>query len=185
MNTLEPTAHSKQDIWATLGAVAIIVIGVMAICLPFATSIGLIIILSWVLIFAGIGHLAAALRFKSVGSFAWELILAAVCVYVGLYMRMHPVMGMTTLVLLLAIFFSASAISEFILYFRNRYLPYSGWLLAHAVLDVILFALIWVHWPANSARVIGLFVGVDLIFAGLSRLISGAPFYPTRRSVPA
>ena len=133
--------------------------------------------LSWLLIFAGIGHLIEALSFKSVGNFVWELVLAAVSVYVGMYMWLHPMMGLSTLTFLLAIFFLVSACSEFALYFRNRALPNAGWLLGHAVLNLVLFALIWVHWPANSSWLIGTLVGIDLLVAGFSRIVSGAPFF--------
>jgi uncharacterized membrane protein HdeD (DUF308 family) len=178
MNGTEFTEDSKQrGAWSTLGAIALMVAGVLAICMPLVTSIALVIILSWLLIFAGIAHLVEALSFKSVGNFAWELILAALCIYVGFYMRLHPAMGVATLVFMLAVFFLVSACSEFALYFRNRSLPNSGWILMHAILDVILFALIWVHWPANSTWLIGMFVGIDLLVAGLSRIVSGAPFF--------
>lgn len=178
MNGSEFIEDSKpRKAWYTLGAVALVVAGVLAICMPLVASISLVIILSWLLIFAGIGHLVEALNFKSLGNFAWELIIAAVSIYVGFYMRLRPAMGLSTLVFLLAVFFLVSACSEFALYFRNRSLPNSGWILTHAVLDVILFALIWVHWPANSSWVIGTLVGIDLLFAGLSRLVSGAPFF--------
>jgi uncharacterized membrane protein HdeD (DUF308 family) len=185
MNTDEPVAERGDDskgrkTWGTLGAVALLVTGVVAICLPLAASIGLIIILSWSLIIAGIGHLIAALRFDRVGSFIWELVLAALCIYVGLYMRIHPAMGFSTLVFVLAAFFAVSACSEFALYFRNRTRPNSGWVLAHAVLDVILLVLICLRWPANTTWLIGILVGIDLLAAGLSRIVSDIPFHHAR-----
>ncbi len=178
MSAMESMEDSKQrGAWFTLGAVTLMAAGVLAICMPLVTSIALVIILSWLLIFAGIAHLVEALSFKSIGDFVWELILAAVCIYVGFYMRLRPAMGLATLVLLLAVYFLVSACLEFALYFRNRSLLNSGWILMHAIVDVILFALIWVHWPANSTWLIGIFVGIDLFVAGLSRIVSGAPFF--------
>lgn len=174
MNTNESAENSTPArSYSTFGAILMILAGVLAICLPLATSTGLVIILSWLLIIAGIGHIIAAFRFKSFGNVIWELINAAVAICVGFYMRFHPVMGLAALTLALAIYFLVSGCSEFVLYFQNRSLPNSGWLLTHGVLNIILFLLIWVHWPANSLWLIGMFVGIDLLVAGFSRLTFG------------
>src|SRR5581483_11835908 len=156
MNIIESSENSRQArSYSTFGAVLLIIAGVLAISLPLATSIGLVIVLSWMLIIGGIGHLIEAFRFKSFGNVVWELISAVVAICVGFYMRLHPAMGLAALTLALAIYFLVSGCSEFVLYFQNRSLPNSGWLLTHAVVDIILFILIWVHWPANSLWLIG------------------------------
>lgn len=188
MNSTESIEDSRQRRnWSTLGGIALVILGVLAIWLPLATSIGLAIILSWLLIFAGVGHLVQALGFKSVGNFLGELILAAVCFYIGFYMRLHPGLGLSALTFLLAIVFLVSACSEFALYFRIHFLPNTGWILAHAFIDLILFALVLVHWPANSSWLIGTLVGIDLLVAGLSRIASRAPFFEHHRTrdIPA
>jgi uncharacterized membrane protein HdeD (DUF308 family) len=48
-----------------------------------------------------------------------------------------------------------------------------GWSLAGGIIDVILGVLIWQGWPASSLRVIGLFVGIDLIFRGFNWIALG------------
>src|SRR5689334_12374483 len=184
MNTNESAESSTQArTWSTLGAVLMIVAGVLAIFLPLTISVGLVILLSWLLIISGIGHLIAAFRFKTFGSnMVWELIQAVVAIWVGFYMRFHPMMGLATLTLALAIFFLVSGCSEFVLYFQNRSLPNSGLLLLSAVVNIVLFFLIWMHWPANSLWLIGMLVGIDLITIGISRLGSGAPFRRRRHA---
>jgi uncharacterized membrane protein HdeD (DUF308 family) len=179
----ETEKHSKT--WSIVGAILMIIAGVLAICLPVASSIGVVIILSWLLIIAGIAHVIAAFRFKSFGNVLWELILAAVAVFVGLYMRAHPVMGLATLTLVMAFYFLATGCSELALYFRNRSLPNSGWVLFHAIINFLLFVLIWIHWPANSLWLIGMFVGIDLLFGGIARLAGGAPFSRWQATRPA
>jgi len=162
-----------------------IVAGVLAIFLPLTISTGLVILLSWLLIISGIGHLIAAFRFKTFGNMAWELIQAVAAICVGFYMRFHPLMGLATLTLALAIFFLVSGCSEFVLYFQNRSLPNSGLLLLSAVVNIVLFFLIWMHWPANSLWLIGMLVGIDLIAIGISRLGSGVAFRRRRHEATA
>jgi uncharacterized membrane protein HdeD (DUF308 family) len=44
--------------------------------------------------------------------------------------------------------------------------PHWGWTLAGGIINLILGVLIWQQWPATALWVIGLFVGIDLIFTG-------------------
>jgi uncharacterized membrane protein HdeD (DUF308 family) len=43
-----------------------------------------------------------------------------------------------------------------------------GWVLANGVVTFLLGLMIWQRWPEASERVIGLVVGIELIFAGWS-----------------
>ena len=43
-----------------------------------------------------------------------------------------------------------------------------GWLLASGILSVTLGVLIWAQWPASGLWVIGLLVGIQLLFTGWS-----------------
>ena len=45
-------------------------------------------------------------------------------------------------------------------------LPHWGWPLASGILNVLLGLLIWAQWPLSGLWVIGLFVGIELIFSG-------------------
>jgi len=43
-----------------------------------------------------------------------------------------------------------------------------GWALASGILDLVLAALIFSGWPSTAAWAIGLLVGVNMIFFGIS-----------------
>src|SRR5579864_5286389 len=88
--------------WSVLGSVMMIVAGSLAIIAPLETSIRIVLILSWVLIFSGVGHLVAALRFKSFENLVWDLLLAILHIVMGLYFVLHPQLALAALTLLLA-----------------------------------------------------------------------------------
>ena len=48
-----------------------------------------------------------------------------------------------------------------------------GWPLLSGVIDVILGVLIWQEWPASALWVIGLFVGINLLFRGFNWIALG------------
>ena len=54
------------------------VCGILAIALPFATSVGIVILLAWLILFARVSHLIFAFHSHSVGGFLWKLLLAIV-----------------------------------------------------------------------------------------------------------
>lgn len=44
--------------------------------------------------------------------------------------------------------------------------PHWGWVLVGGVINLVLGIMIWQQWPEAAFWVIGLFVGIDLIFTG-------------------
>jgi uncharacterized membrane protein HdeD (DUF308 family) len=48
-----------------------------------------------------------------------------------------------------------------------------GWLLFGGIVTVILGILIWTQWPESSLRVIGLLVGINLLFTGWALTMMG------------
>ena len=48
-----------------------------------------------------------------------------------------------------------------------------GWSLASGVIDVVLGMLILLEWPESALWVIGLFVGINLLFRGMNWIALG------------
>jgi len=161
----------RSNAWFVLGSIVMVVAGILAICLPLATTTALGILLAWLLIAAGIGHLIAAFRFESFGSFVWELLVATAGIFAGIYLRTHPTIGPMALTFLLAVLFLVSGISEFALFFRIRAAPHSGWILLNAAVDIIIGLVVLRNWPANSLWLLGVLVGIGLLVAGITRLL--------------
>jgi uncharacterized membrane protein HdeD (DUF308 family) len=160
-----------SNTWFVLGAIVMVIAGVLAVSVPLVTTTAVSIFLAWLLIAAGIGHLIAAFRFESFASFVWELLVATAAIFTGAFMRTHPAMAPVTLTFVLAILFLASGISEFALFFRVRSAPHSGWILLNAAVDIIIGLVVLRNWPANSVWLLGVLVGVSLLVAGISRLV--------------
>jgi uncharacterized membrane protein HdeD (DUF308 family) len=162
---------SKASGWSMVWGILMFICGVLAIALPLASSIGIVIILAWLILFAGVWHLIFAFHSHSIGGVLWKLLLAVLYVVVGLYMLAHPILGVVSLTLLLAVFLVVEGIVELVLYFNLRRLRHSGWVLFDGIITLILGILIWRQWPSSSVWVIGTLVGISLIFSGISRFM--------------
>ena len=172
MNTNTPaTAFGKASAWSIIWGILMFICGLIAIALPLISSIGIVILLAWVILFAGLSHLVFAFHSRGVGSVLWQILLAVLYVVAGIYLLIHPVLGVVSLTLVLAVFLVLEGIVEIALYFGLRGVQHSGWVLLDGIITLILGILIWRQWPSSSVWVIGTLIGISLIFSGISRVM--------------
>jgi uncharacterized membrane protein HdeD (DUF308 family) len=172
MSATSPAAFVKKSVGWSIGlSVLMIVAGILAIASPLAASIAVDVLVAWLLVFSGCVHLVFAWYTRTTGGFLWELIVGILYIFIGAYVLAHPVLGLVSLTLALAIYLLLEAILEFVLGFKLRPLPGSGWLFFDGIITLILAVMIWRTWPSSSAWVIGLLVGISMLFSGTSRLM--------------
>ena len=159
--------NKTSMIWGII----MLICGILAISLPLASSLGLVIVAGWLILFAGIAHLVFAFHVRGAGGVLWQLLLAVVYGVAGIYMLIHPLLGLVSLTLVLTIFLFFEAGLEFVLYFSVKGRKRAGWILIDAIVTLLLAILIWAHWPSSSVWVLGTFLGISLIFSGMSRLM--------------
>ena len=86
-------------------------------------------------------------------------------------MLARPVAGLASLTLVIAGYLAAKGVLEGVIAFKFRLLPGTGWLLFDGILTVVIAALIASAWPASSAWVVGVLVGIAMISSGFARLM--------------
>ena len=167
------TIIKKASGWFIAVAVAFIILGIFAIAEPAIAGLAVAILVGWLLILAGVAHLSTAFSGGGAGRVIWQVILGIIYVIGGVYFLTHPLLGLGTLTLLLAVIILAEAALEFVAYFGARRESGSVWLLINGLITLLLGGLIWVHWPSSSVWAIGTLVGVNLLMTGFSRLMLG------------
>jgi uncharacterized membrane protein HdeD (DUF308 family) len=101
----------------------------------------------------------------------WELLLGILYIGIGADLLLHPLAGLATLTLALAIYLFVEGVLEFVLSFVVRPLPGAGWLLVDGIITMILGVLIWTTWPSSTEWIIGTLVGISMLFSGFTRLM--------------
>ncbi|MGA8729515.1 MAG: HdeD family acid-resistance protein [Terracidiphilus sp.] len=171
MSTLSFGAVAKESVgWSIVLSVLMILAGVLAIVVPPAAGIAVLAVVSWLLMLSGAAHLVFAWHTRTAGGMIWELLLGILYICVGVYVLLHPVAGLASLTLVLAIYLFAEGVLELIFGFRIRPMPGSGWLLFDGIVTLILGILIWRSWPSSTEWVIGTLVGISMLFSGTARL---------------
>jgi uncharacterized membrane protein HdeD (DUF308 family) len=157
--------------WSIGLSILMIVAGILAIVAPPAAGVAVAILVAWLLVFSGGAHLVFAWHTRTMGGFVWELLLGILYILVGAYLLSHPLVGLASLTLALAIYLFAEGLLEFILSLRLRPMPGWSWLLFDGVITLILAIMIWRTWPSSTEWVIGTLVGISMLFSGITRLM--------------
>ena len=165
--------------WTIAAGVLLIVAGIVALAAPYIAAFTLAIFIGWAMIFGGVAQAIYAFTHKESGHIIIKLLLAVLYVVTGGYILFNPGSGVVALALLLGWMLLLEAVLLAILAFQLR--PKAGWglWLFDAIVTLVLAVFILVNWPGNSFAILAAFVGVSMIFSGISRLI----FASTVRSV--
>jgi uncharacterized membrane protein HdeD (DUF308 family) len=171
----EPTHEehlSLQRVWfpmLLLGVVSVIA-GLFAISFTFAATMASVLLLGILLLVAGVTEVLNGVLVRTGKSFALHLLAAALYLIVGVFVLEDPVQAAAVLTLLLAAAFFVGGLLRIVFSVAVRF-PSWGWVLLNGVVDLVLGLMIFNRWPGSSLWVLGLFVGIDLLFHGWSWII--------------
>lgn len=150
--------------WITL------LMGLLAVASPVVSGVTVVIMVAIVLIVAGVARVIAGLQ----GDGFWSLLFGVIYVVGGAVMLGRPYLGLASLTMVLIIYFLANGIGEIIAAFQVK--PAQGWgfVLFSGIVSVMLAFMIWNQWPLSGAWAVGVLVGIQLIFAGLTMITVGS-----------
>ena len=161
----------QASTWSIVWGVLLIICGMLAIGSPFAAALAVNVVISWLIVVAGVFHLILAFQAHGAGSVIWRLLVGVAYIALGVYLVLHPQIAVASLTLLLACLFLVEGILNIILYFQLRSMGGSGWMLVDGIITLLLGGMIYFQWPASSGWAIGTLVGVSMIISGVSRVM--------------
>ena len=98
MNGQSTAGVFKEATGMSIGcSIVMIVLGVMAILMPYSTGIGVSIFVGWIMVFSGFAYLAYAFVAQRAGSFLWRMLVGIVYVGGGGYLAFHPGIALESL----------------------------------------------------------------------------------------
>jgi uncharacterized membrane protein HdeD (DUF308 family) len=114
--------------------------------------------------------LILAFHAHGAGSLIWKLLVGLAYLSFGGYLVMHPVLGVTSLTLVLASLFLIEGVLNIVLFFKMRSVGGSTWVLIDGIITLLLGLMIYMQWPSSSAWAIGTLVGVSMMISGVTRI---------------
>jgi uncharacterized membrane protein HdeD (DUF308 family) len=158
-------------IFVILG-LALMVVGFLAIGAPYVATFKTIIFIGVLLLIAGVVEVIHAIAVRNLKGFAMHLISAFLYLIVGVFVLEDPERTAGVLTLLLTASFWVGGGFRILFSLINRF-PAWPWVLLNGVVTLLLGILIWRGWPDTKDWVIGLFVGIELLFHGWAWVILG------------
>lgn len=180
----------RLGLWLRVSGAASIALGVLAVLFPFAATLAVELIFGGVLAATGLIYLARAVFARRLESPVWTFLFALVCLATGAVLLFFPLEGMLALTVVVAGFLVLGGIVKLIGAWalrpqgrRGTGLPAPhgwGWIAMAGAVSVLLGAVLLLGLPVTAFWVLGLLVGVDLIFLGVSEIALAAGRDPER-----
>ena len=153
--------------------VVLLVLGLAAIVLP-PIALALALFLGWILAIAGLVGLFTTVLMRHAPGFPASLVSALVAIVAGFLLIGWPVATGWPLDLVLAVFFAVEGVASIVLALEHRRAISGRWssMLVSGIVDVILGAILVANFPGippgSAGWMVGLLVGISMVFGGVS-----------------
>ena len=162
-------AHWKAFL---IEGILLAVLGLLAMILTPLASLAVTIFLGWMFLISGIAGLALTFWARGMPGFWWSLLSAALAIIAGFILVAQPVQGTVTLTVVIGVYFLAEGVAT-IMYALEHRRELSGrwsWLAISGIVDIAIAVIIISGLPGTALWAIGLLVGINLLFGGLSMI---------------
>ena len=168
---LEPL-RSKSGWIVALGVVYVIV-GIIALGSVVTATVASVFVVGIMMVVAGVAEVINSFQIQTWGKFLLWLLLGLLYIVAGFVTFENPLLAAAFLTLLLGASLLVSGVMRIVLAFSMRQgMPWIGVALS-GVITLLLGLIILAHWPVSSIYILGIFLGVDLIFAGAGWIAIG------------
>ncbi len=158
--------------WFVILGVALVVLGAIAMSAAVVASLAMAVAIGTLLILGGMFEAVGAFWCRGWSGFFLHLLSGVLSIVVGLMFLRAPVDALLALTLLAACFLMVGGIFKIVAAVSYRFAAW-GWPLASGIIDVLLGVLIWQDWPESGLWVVGLYVGISLLFRGINWIALG------------
>jgi uncharacterized membrane protein HdeD (DUF308 family) len=152
-------------VWFLALGIILIVVGTLAVAMPLWATLTTALAFGVLLLMGGVAQLIGAFWTREWSGFFLVLLMGVLYLVLGVMFLRHPGEALVAMTLLLTCGLMVSGLFRIIGSLMYRF-PHWGWTLAGGVINLLLGIYIYSQWPLDSFFVLGLFVGIDLIFTG-------------------
>ena len=152
--------------WVLLLGIVYTFAGFVALGSVVAATVASVFVVGAMMILAGIFEIASAFQMKTWGQSILWVLLGALYVVGGFVAFQNPALAASILTLILGWSHVFSGLLRIFLATKMKEGTPWIWVVISGIITVALGGMIIAQWPASGAFVLGIFLGVDLVFAG-------------------
>jgi uncharacterized membrane protein HdeD (DUF308 family) len=158
----------------------LVVLGLAALCFTLPSTVATVTLNGLFFLVAGVAEIGVGAHAKSWARFFLWIVGGAIYLIAGLICIVNPIFASLALTLALGAGLIAAALVRAYLAFHLPGGNPRAMVLLAAVVTFLLGLVIVVHWPTDSVYVLGILLGVDLLFHGVGWATFGVGLRPRR-----
>lgn len=165
----------NQRKWSIALGILLVILGFISVAMPFVSTLATELVIAAVFFISGVIQLVHAYRSrKRTKSLAFNLLLGAGYIGSSIFLLLYPFQGVLSLTLAVGSFIIAEGVLQSIIGVRMREED-SGWYwtLGSGIFSLLFGFSILLGWPVDSAWILGLLVGFNLISDGWPMVVFG------------
>lgn len=172
-NQFNRLAFGKNWGWFLIWGILLVILGALAITATTLTTLISVVFLGFVILITGIVVIIDSFTFwwRKGSGFFFHIIMGILYFAVGVMLIKSPLAGSLSITFLLGILYTVVGIFRLLSSMSLRS-PQWGWIFFNGIITLLLGILILSSWPESSLFIIGLFVGIDLLFTGWAYIMS-------------
>jgi len=151
--------------WMLIFGMALLALGVAAIARSVTATVATMVFFGWLLVVGSAIEIAQAILVGYWAGFFYHLLAAILFGVAGFMLIARPLISAEAVTLFMAMFFLIGGLFQLI-GSLTVHLPDWGWQAIDGIITFLLGVLLLAQWPVSGLWVIGLFVGINLVFYG-------------------
>ncbi|WP_415355775.1 HdeD family acid-resistance protein [Halioglobus sp. Uisw_031] len=161
----------KHWAWMLSLGIVMVILGVIGLGMTVLFNETVVMYFGFLLLFGSGVQLMQAFRAEAWKGRVWHVLIALVYIVGGIIAVTEPVIAGMTLALLIAWTLIVIGVLRLVMALQMRGAAGWLWTLLGGALSVVLGVMIINEWPQSGLWVIGLFVAIEILFAGWSQIM--------------
>lgn len=152
--------------WIVALGVVYAIAGVVALGSVVMATVVSVLIVGFMMILSGVFEIINSFQFKSWGKFILWLLLGVLYIASGVICYLNPLLAAAALTLMLGVTLVVSGILRIVLAFNMKSEAPWIWVSLSGLVTLALGLILLARWPLSGLYALGIFLGIDLVFAG-------------------
>ena len=161
----------KHWAWMLSLGIVMVILGIIGLGMTVLFNEIVVMYFGFLLLFGSGVQLMQAFRAEAWKGRVWHVLIALVYIVGGIIAVTEPVIAGMTLALLIAWTLIVIGVLRLVMALQMRGAAGWLWTLLGGALSVVLGVMIINEWPQSGLWVIGLFVAIEILFAGWSQIM--------------
>ncbi len=160
----------RSSTWWMIGGVVAVIGGLLALFNPLAGTMAATAIAAWAFIIAGVLQVVAGFNASGGWNKAGYFLLGILGIVVGFFLISNPLAGVLALTLAVGALILVSGVVKVFSAKDVKGTSAYGWVIVSGIASFILGIMILAGFPESSVYMLGILLGVELIFDGVAMI---------------